>query len=216
MAVEVSAELLSTVARVLGGSFGELAPVFIDLLTLFAQPSRPESERSMCIGTLSEIIEAMVGSVSAHLHMHVLHVDVSGPFPCSPLGEFRGATSRPPSAGVFPCTSRSQHRGVFFLPRRHPPSSLSEMLPPPPYPFSQVRSNGAYGIGLLCQYGGGAVAPHLDLVLSSLYSNCLHAGPEFVRARDNACSAVSRILVAHTATVNVDQVREEQTTPKTL
>lgn len=86
----------------------------------------------------------------------------------------------------------------------------------PPYPFTQVRSNGAYGIGLLCQYGGGAVAPHLDLVLSSLYSNCLHAGPEFVRARDNACSAVSRILVAHTATVNVDQVREEQTTPKTL
>ena len=40
----------------------------------------------------------------------------------------------------------------------------------------EVRSNAAYAIGVLCQYGGDVVVPALPHVMQVLYQQCIQPG----------------------------------------
>lgn len=68
----------------------------------------------------------------------------------------------------------------------------------------QVRSNACYAMGLLCEFGGNAMHPQYMAILQGLHP--LFTQQPTPEVMDNACGAVSRMIMAAPAQLPLDKV----------
>jgi len=68
----------------------------------------------------------------------------------------------------------------------------------------EVRSNAAFGIGVLCAYTQVDIRAQYPTILTALYP--LFQGQSLQNVTDNAAGAVSRMIIAHPDAVPLDQV----------